>query len=48
MDTPLHALAVPDGDPTTLRQPQDAAAEIVEALLAAVPSRAGHPLANQP
>ena len=33
MDTPLHALAVPDADPTTLKRPEDAAAEIVEALL---------------
>ena len=39
MDTPLHALAVPDGDPSTLRRPEDAAAEIVDALLAALPSR---------
>ena len=37
MDTPLHALAVPDADPTTLKRPQDAAAEIVEALLRALP-----------
>jgi NAD(P)-dependent dehydrogenase (short-subunit alcohol dehydrogenase family) len=37
MDTPLHALAVPDADPTTLKRPQDAAAEIVEALLGALP-----------
>ncbi|HVE49702.1 MAG TPA: SDR family oxidoreductase [Casimicrobiaceae bacterium] len=33
MDTPLHALAVPDADPATLRRPDDAAAEIVERLL---------------
>jgi NAD(P)-dependent dehydrogenase (short-subunit alcohol dehydrogenase family) len=39
MDTPLHALAVPDADPTTLKRPQDAAAEIVEALVAALPNR---------
>ena len=37
MDTPLHALAVPDADPTTLKRPQDAAEEIVEALLGALP-----------
>jgi NAD(P)-dependent dehydrogenase (short-subunit alcohol dehydrogenase family) len=37
MDTPLHALAVPDADSTTLKRPQDAAAEIVEALLGALP-----------
>src|SRR5262249_52451863 len=40
MDTPLHALALPDADPATLRRPEDAAAEIVEQLIAALPSRA--------
>ncbi len=29
MDTPLHALAVPEADPTTLKPPADAATEIV-------------------
>lgn len=29
MDTPLHALAVPDADPATLRRPEDSAEEIV-------------------
>lgn len=29
MDTPLHALALPDADPATLKRPQDAAEEIV-------------------
>jgi NAD(P)-dependent dehydrogenase (short-subunit alcohol dehydrogenase family) len=29
MDTPLHALAVPDADPATLKRPADAAEEIV-------------------
>jgi NAD(P)-dependent dehydrogenase (short-subunit alcohol dehydrogenase family) len=48
MDTPLHARAVPDADTTTLRRPEDAAAEIVEALLAALPSQAARPLAVQP
>jgi NAD(P)-dependent dehydrogenase (short-subunit alcohol dehydrogenase family) len=38
MNTPLHALAVPDADPTTLRRPEDAAAEIVEALIAVLPN----------
>ena len=37
MDTPLHALAVPDADPSTLKRPEDAAAEIVEKMLAALP-----------
>ena len=30
MDTPLHALAVPDADPTTLKRPAEAAREIVD------------------
>ena len=38
MDTPLHALAVPDADPTTLRRPEDAAEEIVEKLLGTLPN----------
>lgn len=29
MDTPLHALAVPDADPTTLKDPAESAREIV-------------------
>jgi NAD(P)-dependent dehydrogenase (short-subunit alcohol dehydrogenase family) len=32
MDTPLHALAVPDADPATLRRPGQAAREIVDRL----------------
>ena len=40
MDTPLHALAVPDADPTTLRRPDDAAQDIIGSLIAALPSRA--------
>jgi NAD(P)-dependent dehydrogenase (short-subunit alcohol dehydrogenase family) len=32
MDTPLHALAVPDADATTLKRPETAAQEIVEAI----------------
>jgi NAD(P)-dependent dehydrogenase (short-subunit alcohol dehydrogenase family) len=32
MDTPLHALAVPDADPATLARPEDAARGIVEAI----------------
>lgn len=32
MDTPLHALAVPDADPTTLKRPEQAAAEVVDAI----------------
>ncbi|MGK9166348.1 SDR family oxidoreductase [Inquilinus limosus] len=40
MDTPLHALAVPDADPATLKMPEASAAEIVQAVLAALPGRA--------
>jgi NAD(P)-dependent dehydrogenase (short-subunit alcohol dehydrogenase family) len=32
MDTPLHALAVPDADPSTLKHPQHSADEIVDAI----------------
>ena len=32
MDTPLHALALPDADPSTLKRPHDAAIEILEAI----------------
>ena len=39
MDTPLHALALPDSDPAGLRRPEDAAADIIEALLAALPGQ---------
>jgi hypothetical protein len=43
MDTPLHALAVPDADRSTLKRPEDAAAEIIAKLRAALPgSRARH------
>jgi NAD(P)-dependent dehydrogenase (short-subunit alcohol dehydrogenase family) len=40
MDTPLHALAVPDADPSGLKRPEESAAEIVDAMLAAWPRRA--------
>ena len=44
MDTPLHALAVPDADPTTLKRPEESAAELIEAIAAALPRRAvAHP-----
>ncbi len=35
MDTPLHALAVPDADPATLKRPEAAADELIAAILAA-------------
>jgi NAD(P)-dependent dehydrogenase (short-subunit alcohol dehydrogenase family) len=34
MDTPLHALAVPDADPSTLKRPEAAAREIADAIAA--------------
>jgi NAD(P)-dependent dehydrogenase (short-subunit alcohol dehydrogenase family) len=48
MDTPLHALAVPDADPRTLRRPEDAAAEIVGSLRAALPSQTARLVAAHP
>jgi NAD(P)-dependent dehydrogenase (short-subunit alcohol dehydrogenase family) len=39
MDTPLHALAVPDADPATLKRPEAAARELVDAIAAALPAR---------
>jgi len=39
MDTPLHALALPDADPASLKQPADAARELA-ALIAASLGRA--------
>src|ERR1700758_131216 len=47
MDTPLHALAVPDADRATLKRPDDAAAEIVRSLIAALPSQAVHRVAER-
>jgi len=32
MDTPLHAIAVPDTDPATLKRPETSAAELLEAI----------------
>jgi len=48
MDTPLHALAVPDADPSTLKKPADSAAEILALLkehVHASRDRAGTPAA---
>jgi NAD(P)-dependent dehydrogenase (short-subunit alcohol dehydrogenase family) len=36
MDTPLHALAVPDADPSSLKRPGDAARELVDAIATAL------------
>jgi NAD(P)-dependent dehydrogenase (short-subunit alcohol dehydrogenase family) len=40
MDTPMHALAVPQADPTTLKRPEVAACELAEAIRAALPVHA--------
>src|SRR5215470_11585208 len=40
MDTPLHAAAVPDADPTTLKQPEVAARELTDAIAAMLPRKA--------
>ena len=47
MDTPLHALAVPDTDPATLRRPEDAAHEIVESLIGALPNASALAMAGR-
>ncbi len=39
MDTPLHALAVPDADRSTLLKPEASAVEITAAILEAMPER---------
>jgi NAD(P)-dependent dehydrogenase (short-subunit alcohol dehydrogenase family) len=39
MDTPLHAAAVPDADPATLKRPETAARELADAIAAALPAR---------
>jgi len=36
MDTPMHALAVPDADPATLKRPEVAAHELLEQIAAAL------------
>jgi len=36
MDTPLHALALPDADPATLKRPEAAARELTDAIFAAL------------
>lgn len=38
MDTPLHATALPDADPSVLRRPADSAAEIIKMMIAEFPA----------
>jgi NAD(P)-dependent dehydrogenase (short-subunit alcohol dehydrogenase family) len=40
MDTPLHALAVPDADPASLKRPADAARELIATIAANIASEA--------
>ena len=42
MDPPLHALAVPDADPSTLKRPADSARELADAIAEALPNREHH------
>ena len=41
MDTPLHALAVPDADPATLKRPEAAARELADAIAGRALAREG-------
>jgi len=38
MDTPMHAVAIPDADRTTLKQPDAAAVEIADAIADLLPA----------
>ena len=40
MDTPMHAAAIPDADPATLKRPEQAARELLEKIAAALPQMA--------
>jgi NAD(P)-dependent dehydrogenase (short-subunit alcohol dehydrogenase family) len=42
MDTPMHAAAIPDADTSTLKRPEDAARELIDAIAAALPGREAH------
>jgi NAD(P)-dependent dehydrogenase (short-subunit alcohol dehydrogenase family) len=42
MDTPLHALALPDADPASLKRPEVAACELLDAIAAALPRRSAN------
>jgi len=41
MDTPLHVLAAPDADRSTLKRPETAALEVIETIVAALPQIRG-------
>ncbi len=40
MFTPMHVAAIPDADPTALKRPEEAAEEVIQTLLAALPEGA--------
>jgi NAD(P)-dependent dehydrogenase (short-subunit alcohol dehydrogenase family) len=48
MDTPLHAAAVPEADRSSLKRPEDSAAEIIETIAAALPRRAARLVGTNP
>jgi NAD(P)-dependent dehydrogenase (short-subunit alcohol dehydrogenase family) len=48
MDTPLHAMAVPDADPTTLKRPETAAREIADAIVVELSRGARAPSSPSP
>jgi NAD(P)-dependent dehydrogenase (short-subunit alcohol dehydrogenase family) len=39
MNTPMHAAAIPDADPSTLKRPEDSARELVDAIAALLTPR---------
>jgi NAD(P)-dependent dehydrogenase (short-subunit alcohol dehydrogenase family) len=39
MDTPMHAAAMPDADPATLKRPEASASELADAIAAVLPRR---------
>jgi NAD(P)-dependent dehydrogenase (short-subunit alcohol dehydrogenase family) len=44
MDTPMHAAAMPDADPATLKCPEDSARELADAIAALLPTAASAPV----
>ena len=42
MDTPMHAAAIPDADPSTLKRPEEAARELADAIASALSGRNAH------
>jgi NAD(P)-dependent dehydrogenase (short-subunit alcohol dehydrogenase family) len=48
MDTPLHALAVPDADPVELKRPETAARELLDVIAGVLPGRSWKPRENTP